>query len=72
MHGREEWVLVKLVSQLKPVERPIRPVFPDHHSVSWDYAKAKNEGRKMEAFSNPELLSSLSELAFLQKAWFPL
>ena len=34
MHGREEWVLVQLRSKHK---RPVRPMFPDYLSVSYDY-----------------------------------
>ena len=39
MPGKDEWVLAQLSSQHKCVERPVRPVFPDYLSVSYDYEK---------------------------------
>ena len=37
MPGKEEWALVQLGSQHNCVELPVRPVFPDYLSVSYDY-----------------------------------
>ena len=40
MHGKEEWVIGKLGSQRKCIERPVWLWFPGYLSVSSDYGKS--------------------------------
>ena len=42
MHARADWVLIIFVTQVIKKKRPVRPVFPDYLSVSYDYAYTKN------------------------------
>ena len=45
MHGRREWVLG---SKHKRIEWPVRPVFPDYLSVSYDYVLIKLHYQKVQ------------------------
>ena len=42
MQARADWVLIIFVTQVIKKKRPVRPVFPDYLSVSYDYAYTKN------------------------------
>ena len=37
MQARVEWFLIIFVTQVINKKRPVRPVFPDYLSVSYDY-----------------------------------
>ena len=64
MHGREEWVLVSLGSEHKPKERPVRPVFPDYLSVSYDCLNANytNLNKLFENYFNRAYRKSMELL----------
>ena len=38
MQARVDWVLIIFGTQVIKKKRPVRPVFPDYLSVSYDYA----------------------------------
>ena len=42
MQARVDWVLKIFGTQVTKKKRPVRPVFPDYLSVSYDYAFSKS------------------------------
>ena len=42
MQARVDWVLIIFGTQVIKKKRPVRPVFPDYLSVSYDYAVTAN------------------------------
>ena len=50
MQAGVDWVLIIFGTQVIKKKRPVRPLFPDYLSVSYDYAQTKHENRQtMEA-----------------------
>ena len=58
--GKEEWVLVQLGSQCKPVEQPVWPLFPDYLSISCDYDLSYGLKYKQDIFQHAKHLEQLS------------
>ena len=50
MQARVDWVLIIFGTQKKKKKRPVRPVFPDCLSVSYDYGFIDNKNMQANIF----------------------
>ena len=72
MQARVDWVLIIFGTQVIKKKRPVRPVFPDYLSVSYDYAPINKNYFDVVIFNSKGAnASSLTEWYYcnLQSQW---